>query len=398
MNEPLLADLPGRLGQQPTELPVLDIARQPRTRSEGARILALVALGLGGLAASVGFGVGSLLLLVGAGLAAYAHPFFFPAPRPARVATTASAVLVDRGEGVERIERHELRAATLRWIGGVPTLTLRTFTDRWVIRVRTLEEAASFLAASGIEETTRPHALHAPDRDVWVVVGLFLAAAAFASFGIRAGGLAAFASLAGTLLVAGELLPVVRRRVTSAPVSFGDHVFEWTGPAGRRRIAYEDLRQVQKVGPNRLLLIDRIGRKELLELFDSAEPDTRRVAFELRRRVVAARRVETPPILAFEGSFAEWIARLERVGRGTYRDAAVDSEHMERVLEEPMAPPLARVGAAIALGALTGPAPVRARVSALAQGEPPELASAFAELAEGRIAETTLARVAAVEG
>ncbi len=387
MNEPLLA-----------ELPVLDVARQPRTRSEGARILALVALGLGGLAARVGFGVGSLLSLIGAGLAAYAHPFFFPAPRPARVGATATALLVDRGEGVERIERPELRAATLRWVGGAPTLTLRTFTDRWVIRVRTLEEGAEFLAASGIEETTRPHAIHAPDLDVWVIVGFLLATCAFASFGIRAGGLAAFASLAGALLVAAELLPAVRRRVTSAPVSFGEEVFEWRGPNVRRRIAYEDLRQVRKVGPNRLLVVDARGRSETLELFESAEPDTQRVADELRRRAVAARRVETPPILAFEGSFAEWIARLERVGRGTYRDAAVDSEHMVRVLEEPMAPPLARVGAAIALGALAGPAPVRARVSALAEGEPPELASAFAELAEGRIAETTLARVAAVEG
>jgi hypothetical protein len=387
MNEPLLA-----------ELPVLDVARQPRTRSEGARILALVALGLGGLAASVGFGVGSLLLLIGAGLAAYAHPFFFPAPRPARVGATATALLVDRGEGVERIERPELRAATLRWIGGAPTLTLRTFTDRWVVRVRTLEEAAQFLATSGIEETTRPHAIHSPDRDVWTIVGVFLAAGVLASFGARANGLAALASLVGTMLAAAELLPVARRRVTSAPVSFGAEAFEWTGPGGPRRIAYEDLHQVQKIGPNRLLLVDRGGRKELLELFDSAEPDSRRVVFELRRRAVAARRVETPPILAFEGSFAEWLARLERVGRGTYRDAAVDSEHMARVLEEPMAPPLARVGAAIALGALAGPAPVRARVSALAPGEPPEVASAFAELAEGRIAETTLARVAAVEG
>ncbi|MCU0673528.1 MAG: hypothetical protein MUE69_12115 [Myxococcota bacterium] len=398
MNEPLLADLPGRLGQQPTELPVSNVARQPRTRSEGARILALVVLGLGGLAAHFGFGVGSVLLLIGTGLAAYAHPYFFPAPRLARVGATASAVLVDRGEGVERIERHELRAATLRWVDGAPTLTLRTFTDRWVIRVRSIEEAASFLAASGIEETTRPHAIHSPDLDLWVLVGLVFASGAFAAFGIRAGGLAALASLAGTLLVAAELLPAVRRRVTSAPVSFGEEVFEWRGPNVRRRIAYEDLRQVRKVGPNRLLLVDVRGRSETLELFDSADPDTQRVADELRRRVVAARRVETPPLLAFEGSFAEWIARLERVGRGTYRDAAVDSEQMMRVLEEPMAPPLARVGAAIALGALAGPAPVRARVSALAEGEPPELASAFAELADGRIAETTLARVAAVDG
>lgn len=386
MNEPLLA-----------ELPVLNVARESRQRSVGARIVALVALGLGGLAASAGFDVGSLLVLIGAGLAAYAHPFFFPAPRTARVGATATAVLVDRGEGVERIERHEVRAATLRWVGGVPTLTLRTLTDRWVVRVRTLEEAASFLAASGIEETTQHHAVHAPDLDVWVAVGVFLAAGAFASFGIRAGGLAAFASLVGALLVAAELLPAVRRGVTSEPVSFGDEVFEWRGPNVRRRIAYEDLRQVRKVGPNRLLLVDVRGRSEHLELFDSPEPDTLSVAVELRRRALAARRFDTPPVLAFEGSFATWVARLERVGQGTYREAAVDAEGMARVLEEPMAPPLARVGAAIALGALAGPAPVRARVSALAEGEPPELASAFAELADGRIAETTLARVAAVE-
>lgn len=360
-------------------------------------MLAVGALVIGGVGAAAGFGLGSVLLLLGAGLAAYAHPFFFPAPRSARVAATATALLVDRGEGVERIERHALRATTLRWIGGAPTLTLRTFTDRWVVRVRSLEEAAAFLAASGIEETTRPHAVHAPERDVWAMVGLFLAAGTLASLGVRSGGLAAFASLAGSLLVAAELLPAVRRRVTSGPVSFGDRTFEWAGPAGRRSIAYEDLHQVRKVGPNRLLLVDVRGQSELLELFDSAEPDTRRVALELRRRAAEARRVETPPILSLEGSFAEWVARLERVGRGAYRDAAVDPERMKRVLEEPMAPPLARVGAAIALGALAGPAPVRARVSVLAEGEPPELALAFSELAEGRLAEATLARVAEAE-
>lgn len=379
------------------ELPLTAIERQPRTRREQARVAALVALVLASVAARVSSSMGGLLSVVAAALAAYGHPFFYPSPRAGRLGANATALVIDRGEGVEQIEKTAVRSAVLRFADGRPTLTLRTDEDRWVFRLHSLEDGARFLAAAGLSETTRPHSISHPSHDLWTMLGVFVAMLVLVSPGVARSSFAAFASVAAGVALATLYLGPLRRRFTSTPIRFDEEHFEWVGSSGARRIAYVDLMRVQKAGPNRLVLVDREGRSDTLELFESAEPDTRRVAFELRLRAVRARRVEPPPMLAVEGDRASWVARLEHLARGGYREGAADPDRLRAVLDEPMAPPLARVGAAIALGALEGSERVRVRVAELAPNEETELALAFAELAEGRLSEATLARLPSSE-
>ncbi|MCA9614936.1 MAG: hypothetical protein KC586_19400 [Myxococcales bacterium] len=375
--------------------------RQPRRRREHARLAAVGALAIAGALGQV-FGrfagpLAELFAVVAGVLATYAHPFFFPSPRAARVRATHDALWVDRGHGVEFIARSEVLSASVRTIDGVPRLTIRTPTDRWVFGLRSLDEGIAFLAASGVRDDTASFAVRDRANGEWTLLALVVAAGLLCVPTISREGVPALAAVVAGGLLVWMLEAPLRRRFAAARVQLGAEEVWWTGEQGLRRVRYADLFHVRRAGPNRLLLVDRQGASETLELFESPPADTRRFAFELRRRALEARRVEPPPALTFDGDLPAWVARLERLGKAGYREGGVDPARLEAVLEEPMAPPMARVGAAIALGALDGAKGVRARVAALAEAEQDALAEAFVELSDARLSETTLGRVASVE-
>ncbi|MCB9602732.1 MAG: hypothetical protein H6721_20475 [Sandaracinus sp.] len=379
------------------ELESSSAERQPRSRREHARLAAVGALVIAGVLGRVFSPLAGFFSVVAGVLATYAHPFFFPSPRAARVRATHDALWIDRGHGVESIARVDVVSASVRTIDGLPRLTIRTSTDRWVFGLRSLDEGAAFLAAAGLRDDTTAFAVRDRSNDTWTQVGVFVAAMLLCGPGLSRGGVPAFASIAAAALLASLQVGPLRRRFAAAPVQLDEEEVWWMGERGHKRVRYADLFHVRNAGPNRLQVIDRWGASEVLELFDSPLADTRRVAFELRRRALQARCVEPPSVLAFEGDLPTWVARLEGLGKAGYREGGVDPARLEAVLEEPMAPPMVRVGAAIALGALDGAKGVRARVAALAEGEPEALAAAFVELSDARLSEATLGRVASDE-
>lgn len=295
--------------------------------------------------------------------------------------------------------------------------------DVWSIRVPSLDAGLVLLAALGLDARQRTMRFDRPSEGVAGgagAVGIVLTTVSLCVYGeavTQLGSSIGFVTLPAVLVAIWAML---RRISAPGPLEIGADGVAWTSSTARSDATIGQHLVARLRGRRRHMVrwrdVERATVKSRALWLETATQGIHRIplgAIEeeveamIRRRVDDARErdASSESLALFEPgarTFAEWVADLRTLDdpKG-YRGAAIPKVRVIETLEDPDAPSPRRIGAALALVHADDEA-TRALGRHLARDAAaslvdPELAEAFAAIAEDRVDENKLMRVASTE-
>jgi hypothetical protein len=295
--------------------------------------------------------------------------------------------------------------------------------DVWSIQVPNLDAGLVLLAALGLD--ARQRTMHFERRSDGLAVGAFGVGMVLTAIalGLYAQTIAQLGSSIGLVTIPAVLAAIwatLRRVSAHGPLEIGADGIAWTTSRARHDASFRQHLVARLRGRQRRVVrwrdVERATvRLGVLWLETRTEgihriplgPVPEELAAMIQRRIDDARQrdVEHPSLTAFEPgarSFAEWVAHLRSLDDPKdYRGAAIPKVRVIETLEDPDAPTAHRLGAALALthadDETTRALGRHLARDAAASVVDPQLAEAFASIAEDRVDETKLMHVATAE-
>lgn len=295
--------------------------------------------------------------------------------------------------------------------------------DVWSIRVPNLDAGLVLLAALGLDARQRTMRFERSSDGLAVGafgVGLVLTAIALGLYAETIARLGSSIGLVTIPAVLAALWATLRRVSAPGPLEIGSDGIAWTTSRARHDASFRQHLVARLRGRQRRVVrwrdVERATvRLGVLWLETRNEgihriplgPVPEELAAMLQRRIDDARQRDGEPqsLTAFDPgarTFAEWVAHLRSLDDPKdYRGAAIPKVRVIETLEDPDAPTAHRLGAALALthadDETTRALGRHLARDAAASVVDPQLADAFASIAEERIDEAKLMNVATSE-